>query len=377
MTGLHRRILVAELDSVATRRLYEDYAESASQVEARLVGALRLAHLVGGQILVTEAMLFDSRFFAGLTPEDLADLLGTTRHRLPITVLHRAETLRESLDALLDPEGGFRWQLAGGRAGRAWVDQPLSGAWDRWISASEQGRLGMERMLTRPDGTPKPAFGPLPEMSSPVAHPDVDAMVEATALARRSAVFDAYDRGVVSDPPPHVRAELRRLRAAYNGAYFAAMARQHDAEWVSFTPQGEASADAAGRSMLRISGHLVGTAVDAPAAVFAQVLHATRPEQEAFARSGRRRHLLALVYKAGVVTSARGMWEDARTLVRSVVLAALAVLIAVPGLDDGSGWLPWSIFGLSIAVAIPWDAPASLRSMLPSRLDASLSVSSG
>ena len=40
--GLHRRILVAELDSVATRRLYEDYAESASQVEARLVGALRL-----------------------------------------------------------------------------------------------------------------------------------------------------------------------------------------------------------------------------------------------------------------------------------------------------------------------------------------------
>ncbi len=375
MTSTRPRIFVAELDSVATRRLYSDHQLADVEVEARLVGALRLAHLVGGEILVTDAMLLDSRFFTELEPGELATLLGASPQRLPLTVLHREPTLAEALEAKVARGPGFRWQLAGPTPAEDWIGPDLRAAWARWVRASERGQIGSEPLLTWPDGTAKPAFRVDLDLSSTSEAAEVDELIASTSRGDRSAVFDAYDRGLASATDPAVREELRRLRSAYNTAYFDAMARQHRAEWVTFTDTGQAGAQAPGREMMRVSGHLLETATTAPPPVFAQIVHATTAEREAFFDGRRRRHLLALAFRADAATSVASLWQEVRGVARSIVFALLAVLIAVPGLGDQAGWLAWSVFAVSVLLAVPWDAPAVIRNVLPSRLDAMLSVS--
>lgn len=199
-------------------------------------------------------------------------------------------------------------------------------------------------------------------------------LVDSTSRGDRSAVFDAYDLGLASATDPAVREELRRVRSAYNAAYFDAMARQHQAEWVTFTDTGQTVAQAPGRQMMRVSGHLLETATTVPPPVFAQIVHATTTERAAFFAGRRRRHLLALAFRADAAISVPDLWQEVRGVARSLVSALLAVLIAVPGLSDQAGWLAWSVFAVSVLLAVPWDAPAAVRNVLPSRLDAMLSV---
>ena len=94
---LARRIFLTELDSVAMRRLHDDSTDP-SRAMARVVGALRVAHLIGGEILVTDSMLLDSRFFTTVGPRDLATLLGSPPGDLPLTVLVNGPTVGDALD---------------------------------------------------------------------------------------------------------------------------------------------------------------------------------------------------------------------------------------------------------------------------------------
>lgn len=374
MVALARRILVAELDSVATRRLYDDYSYSAVEAESQLVAALRVAHMVGGQILVTDSMLFDSRFFTGLDPSEMATLLGAPPNRLPLTVLFKEPTLADALQTKLDRRTDFRWQLAGREQVDGWAGPRIHAAWARWIRAAERGQIECESLLTLPDGTAKQPFELNPDMRSDVSEPAVKALVDAASRGDRSAVFHAYDAGLAGSPDGATVAELKRLRGLYNAAYFDAMARQHDAEWVSVIDQGGQVAQTPGRTLLRVSGTLVEIAAQAPPAVFSQIMYATTEERATFFHSRRRRHLLALAYRAEAATSTPGMWEAIGGTARAVVFALLAILIAVPGLSDAASWLPWTTFAVAVVLAVPWDALGTVKGLLPSRLDASLSV---
>lgn len=374
MTNLRSRILVAEFDSVATRRLYDDFGQSTAEVESHLIGALRIAHLIGGEILLTDSMLFDSRFFTEVTPSDLAAAIGSVTHRLPLTVLHDEPTLADALDAKRAKGHGFRWQLAGRDAGHDWAGPDIRAAWASWVRASGRGQLQSEPLRSWPDGSPKEPFDLDMDLSTEWSDPGIATLVAAARAGNRSAVFDAYDAALASGPDDDLRNELNRLRGLYNTAYFDAMARQHAADWVSFTGYGDVVAQTPGRTTLRVSGSLVETAAVAPPAIFSQIVFATTDERAAFLQTRKRRHLLALAYRANVATSSSDLWGTLRSTMRSAVLALLAVLIAVPGMSEAAGWLPWTTFGVAVLLAVPWDAISTANGLRPSRLDATLSL---
>ena len=114
---------------------------------ARVVGALRVAHLIGGEILVTDSMLLDSRFFTTVGPRDLATLLGSPPGDLPLTVLVNGPTVGDALEDKLARGQGFRWQLAGQHQREGWVTPEIRSAWDEWVRAAERGAIRTEPML--------------------------------------------------------------------------------------------------------------------------------------------------------------------------------------------------------------------------------------
>ena len=341
---------------------------------ARVVGALRVAHLIGGEILVTDSMLLDSRFFTTVGPRDLATLLGSPPGDLPLTVLVNGPTVGDALEDKLARGQGFRWQLAGQHQREGWVTPEIRSAWDEWVRAAERGAIRTEPMLTHLDGRPKGPFEIDVDLSSDHESEHVEALLAAAGRRDRSGVYAAYAAAVADDAAPQELTELKRLRAEHDGAYFTAMARQHDADWVTFATTAATATHAPGRTALSVSGQLLELAVEAPPAVFAHLLHATREERAKLQASPSRHRLRALAFCADAATRTASIYAETIRVARALFLAFVAVVLAVPPVRAAVGRLAWLAFGIAALLAMPWDTIKSAWDLRPSALDGKLSV---
>lgn len=351
-TARLRRVLIAELDSLAQHELGDRLGRAAA--EQYLVGVLRAAHLLAGTVLVTDSMLLDSRFFTSLGPRDLAARLGTEVNRLPLSVVSPTGSLRTALEVkLADPD--FTWQLG--------EDRPVE-TWRAWIEAEEAGYIAAETFTWFEHGgkqVPKPDFTAPPPLKTRADHPEVTGFVEraGSARGRRSLVY-ADHRAVSAALPSQHRDELDRLLRQWNLHYLEAMAVQHHASWITFEPELTAAvaagAHVAGREPLSITGRLQRLITEAPPGVYAQMRFAARDASERFKIEPTARNLRALAFSLDSSTSTPGLRASAFGAIASLVLAVLGLGFGV--LDslgpDLSKWWTTAVVVLAGLVTFPW-----------------------
>lgn len=160
------RVLVFELDSVRQKERFE--ALGPQQAIREITGMIRAALLLSERLNITDTMLFDGVYFAHMPPSKLAAALGVHTAELPLTVLCRKQTLKETTHAILS-NLGFTWQIEDRemRAAHllAWtaLDGLLSiepqgalgafpaplGAWEASLSSEAKTLLNKVRVLTR------------------------------------------------------------------------------------------------------------------------------------------------------------------------------------------------------------------------------------
>ena len=369
-TARLRRVLIAELDSVVQHRLQRELGTATA--EQHLVGVLRAAHLLAGTVLVTDAMLLDSRFFGSVGPAELAARLGMEPNRLPLSIVSRDGSLRSALEAkLADP--GFDWQLGEHRPMRTW---------HAWIAAEEAGYVARETFTAfERDGArlTKPAFSVSPRLRTRSDHPGIAGFIERAGAAggQRSLVY-AEHAALRSTLPPEHQLELDRLLRQWNLHYLGAMAVQHHASWITFDPgltaamtsaEGLAGGLTGGltdgladglaeHDALTISGRLQRLIIEAPPAVYAQMQFAAREASERFKAAPTARNLRSVAFALDAATSTPGLTASAFGAIASLVLALLGVGFGVlQGVGpDLSKWWTTAVVVLAGLVTFPWAA---------------------
>lgn len=137
---MDKRIMVAELDSIAQQEVFDAATDRAAAVRA-ISGWLRSALVLSGRILVTDSMLLDGRYFMELGPEGVARELGASVRDLPLTICGVQPTLRAGLEQKL-AQPGFEWQLHYGLSTRP--DKPAKHhrrVWEKWLLALDEGSI--------------------------------------------------------------------------------------------------------------------------------------------------------------------------------------------------------------------------------------------
>jgi hypothetical protein len=368
-----RRVLIAELDSLAQRDLESRLGRAAT--EQHLVGALRAAHLLAGTVLVTDSMLLDSRFFSSVGPRELAARLGTEVSRLPLSIVSKEGSLRTALAAKLADEE-FVWQLDD--------DRPLR-SWHAWIAAEEAGYVAAETFTSFDHaGGPiaKPDFVAPPPLRTRSEHPVVAEFVEraGSAEAKRSSVY-ADHRAARSTVEQEHQDELDRLHREWNLHYLQAMATQHHASWITFEPELTAALTAdghlAGPKTLTISGRLHDLISDAPPAVYAQMRFAARHASDRFKEDPTARNLRSLAFALDSSTSSPGLRASAFGAIASLVLAVLGLGFGVlDSLGGLSKWWTTVVVVLAGLVTFPWAAVPIFRATRSKHVTGLLAIGS-
>jgi hypothetical protein len=102
-----RRLYLADLDSVRQAAAVPGSAETWRPriVPERLRGIVRMAVLIGGQVVVTDSQLLDGRVFVALGPTHFGDLVPADHAdgQWPLEVCVRGESLTSSLAEMLAP----------------------------------------------------------------------------------------------------------------------------------------------------------------------------------------------------------------------------------------------------------------------------------
>lgn len=350
------RILVAELDSQIQRRVYDAQRDDAI---ARTVGALRSAVVLGGQILVTDAMILDGAILLRLGPEALATNLGDGSGVLPLIRLSSERSLSEALEARL-ARPDFEWQIRSGTP--SWPDEQTFSRWRRWIEFDADGRLPSEPLHRWPDGRPKAPWDLAGRLSGPppVTAGGGEGIVESLrAATSRSAMTALLARSGLGEN------ERDALASWWNTAYLDAVAAQHGAAWVSFD-----EAETASTGSLRRSGDLVLPTVllrelsAMPAGAFAMAAFSARDASRRFRADPSRRRLREVAYILDNV-------GDSTTWRAAVVGSGARVLLALLAFGFGSLLLPSVesdatlsavLLGLLALVSVPWhDLAAALK----------------
>lgn len=381
-----QRVLLPAFDSVAQRQLYDLHPLDPAKAEEALVGDLRAAHFLGGRILLSDAMLLDSRFFNEIGPEKLANRLGISPTDLPLTILCAEPDLKTTLTKKLD-DAGFRWQLGHGNSGRSWVTPEITARWNEWIDAAAAGRIQIEQMSAHADGSAKPDFPFELDLAKEAGlnHPVVATFVEASrGTLKRSTVYTAYDQALSSTSDEEIRNELRILREIWNEHYLQAQAIQQDASWLALPPRGGEETDgqpqprvakvSAGRRSFKVSGDLLESLRTMPPGVYAQLLYATSRQRAAFAANPSTLRMRSLAFMAAAAKPAGGgLLVSAATALSSLALAVVLYLISQQFVVL-HGW--WALFAAVVTAlaTFPWSKLMPLRQLWPRTLDGALSV---
>lgn len=355
------RVLIAELDSMEQANIFAGHATEADAVRT-ITGMLRAAMMVADRILVTDSMILDGAYFACVSPESLAHLLGVADHDLPITVLSSAATLKDALaDKQADP--GFEWQL---RTLPTIGDERARRHWELWISASQRGSIDIE-----PWGAP--IDGPLVSGGFLTKPPDASwsvtlgqaasrMLTQSLGVPRRST-FLGLSRTTLSEENATTRtdrdtAELLSVREWWLRTYLDELAARNHAGWLRFTSDDASPplAIAPGRHVRRVSGAFLVLLSEAPPPVFATLTFVVRDRRAAFIAKPTNCRLRSLRYGAANALMAPNLWRDIGTAIVHLVVAAAAVAVAFPFLPKQmlgieSAWIAFAVVAVATA---PW-----------------------
>lgn len=370
------RVLVAELDSLTQARIWRDSSNRTEAID-RLLGFVRAAHLLGGRVLLLDSMVLDSALFGVVSPRRLAAHLGVSEHDLPVTLVCESASLADSLEAKLGRGVEYRWQLAGGRQrDQLWIEDSHRRGWDAWCEAADSGLIPVETYRWRAD-VEKP---PLAIAAVSGADLKADSAAErlrlfANGTTRRSDVEDEFDRGV--EAAPDEKAALTVVRDQWNRHYLDALARQHDASWVSFDSQVESSGDSppdSGRTLMRVSGAAIERLRRLPPAAFSDLLYMSNADRERFFSRPSRRALWRIAYRIETVDRVDGLPTALLRLALTLVLVIVALVLTSPALEGATGAWAWLLSAAVVLATFPYPTLSLIWHVRPKRLDGVVSM---
>lgn len=376
------RVFVDELDSVECRRIYDE-AATAEEARSRVVTAIRMALVVGDEIVLSEAMLFDSMFFASVGPTDLAGLLGCSSLELPLRLLCTKRTAAAALAALKTREPAMRWQLGGPGAKADWYALPkhdhVREAWRVWCDAVDRGLIQVEHV---PDEqlAVRPSFShlhvdPLGRAQEFLSWLTDDRYLNDSGVdaRRRSEIDDEYER-LLAEAPPSDREALGLLRGAWNDAYLDAMSNEHEAEWLRSSGSPILSKSTRRRTV-RVSGRVVEQVRGMSPAAFSLLLYTCSSARTAFIEDRKPRTARALAFAMARAYSPTSLGATKANLMARFVIAAVALVAALPSVAQAeAGYVAWSVFAGLVIVTTPWADLLAWRRSTGGALDALLSV---
>ena len=383
-----RRILVAELDSLEQAstylqpRLLDACAGprllTIAEAETEIIGAIRLAHLLGDEVLLTDSMLLDSRFFTTVGPRELASRLGLATTDLPITVMcHPEPSIAAAIRYKVARGRAFEWQLKNWFPdGAEWPPPEVATAWQTWIDAATRGDIRLESLLGEPRGAKPPLR--IDNARREWSHPAAAAFAEfANGRTHRSEVAQKFKRLASKCRSADERKSLETAWGEWNHAYLDGMARQHGADWVRFrSAAGEAEPETGGRTIVRLSGGLLEQAPAMPPSVFGGLLYAARAERMRFLEKRTPWRLHALAYQVDNAMTGTSWGTAAAGLAARVLLTIAALLLASPLVESEARSLraAWLLFAVLVVVTLPWSDVGALARLRPRKLGAVLSA---
>lgn len=348
------RMLIAEFDSPAQAARFREHGPR--EAVAELTGMLRIATLISGSVLVTDAMLLDGEYFMTLGPEGVLRELGGSQSHFPLVVTGTYGSLREGLEARRSDDG-FRWSLPH-PAGRPEQSREFGLVWDEWVRFAERGLIRYERQ----DGP----LEALPIGSAPVRSPEHLQQLHESRLGtirRRSAALS------VIDSLPWDAAARSDVRRWWNDAYLRLIATRAAADWVSFESDGgHAPLARSGDVELDVSAALVIWARESTPATIAVAWDATASQRERLHQKPTWWRMRNLSFAATQVSAAPSRPGVLAGSVLKVVAAAAVIVLALPIIQLGAAENPWTwvAFAGAIATTLPFDALKDLIGLVKS-----------
>ena len=300
---------------------------------------LRIGVLVSERVLVTDAMLLDGRYFVELGPDRVLSELGRGVGDFPLVVTGRYPTLREGLAARLE-DPGFRWSLPladGERAHRYMT------AWEPWLRMVEAGLIGYE---------PQPASEAAVEFEAPGFIPSgaEDLVEKLRVTAGRSRARRIIARSELE------QRELDLVTTWWNGQYLRLLARNAQADWLSFDTS--ARNVQPGEVVLPIPSVLLQWAKDCPPAAIALACSATPKERQKLHAQPTGAKTRSLAYAATRVGSVPSRTRILRESAAKLAVASVLIVLGLPiwkfdALDNPWTWVAFA--GLAIGT-LPFGA---------------------
>lgn len=344
------RVLLAELDSVAQQKRFS--ALGAEEATAQLTGMLRVGRLLSGTVLVTDAMLLDGNYFISLGPEGVLRELGAGDGRFPLIVTGVARTLREGLDYRLSLPS-FEWSLLAMR-GTSEIPDSVRSSWDAWLALAERGFIRYEQQSR---GFALPEIVSLP---SGVNH-SAELLESLRMVTTRSGAWQLIrDAELQQD-------ERGRLANWWNGRYLRAVAEQASADWLSFdADNAQQLSDPQTSRPLKLPAQLLKWSRESTPASVALAWDATAGRRAKLRSRASWAAMRDLAYQATQVTASSSRASVLRDSILKVAVAALAIALAIPGVEAASldNPLTWVLFAGVILTTVPVESLLSLRDLL-------------
>ncbi|MBM7829676.1 hypothetical protein JOE59_000381 [Agromyces cerinus] len=380
-----RRILIAELDSMAQRARFDSRADATAIRE--LTGMVRTAYLLSDRIVVTDAMLLDGIYFMHMTPDRIAVALGVAPYELPMTVLSGFHRLGDALEAKRSSREQV-WQTGERGDVPGWADRVTS-AQRQWIESAEAGAFAIEPFAdpveVRADGGFVRSV-PDPDWVAALPAGPAALLTQSLTAPSRSAFEIARDRSVAALDGQGAAGELEAFGAVadwWRGAYLDEVAERNGVDWIRFdgaadsaVVRNDSEVSGQGRRHFLLAGSVVDHVREMPPGAFGAARYAARASREAFMERQTPRRLRGLAFSvvAGLTAPRRG-----RVLAASVsrlALAAAVVVVSLPFLPS-TLWgmeVAWLAFGAAVVATVPWQDLMTIATLTNPRGAAELSV---
>ncbi len=379
-----RRILIAELDSMAQRARFDSRPDATALRE--LTGMVRTAYLLSDRIVVTDAMLLDGIYFMHMTPDRIAVALGVAPYELPMTVLSGFSRLGDALDAKRSARDQI-WQTGDRVEVPGWPERVVE-AQRQWIESAEAGVFDIEPFADSGEDRAGSGFvRSVPDPDWVAALPAGPAALLAQALAAPSrSVFEtAHDASVAALEVGGASGERAALGAVadwWRGAYLDEVAERNGVDWIRFDAAADhavandADVSGQGRRHFLLAGSVVDHVREMPPGAFGAARYAARESRAAFMERQTPRRLRGLAFSvvAGLTAPRRG-----RVLAASasrLVLAVAVVVVSLPFLPS-TLWgmeMAWLAFGAAVVATVPWQDLMTIVTLTDPRGAAQLSV---